>query len=353
MDLGRLYRDVAELFAGSRPRTHRVGVELELISRDAGDGSVVPVERIRRAARGSSYARWLGFEPGGQVELSLPCCSSVTDLERAVRAELGDLTRDCAAAGVIVEPIAIDHRGQAVPLQLTSPRYTSMQEHFDRIGPAGRTMMRLTASTQVCLDWWPGRAGLEQWRLLQLAGPFVAALFARGGGPGSRLATWLEVDPGRTAFDDRLLGGDPVEGYVAFAAAAATFALPEDPEAVVTHHLSTLFPPVRPRSGYLEVRFLDALSEEQVPLVTTVLAALLYDDETRVATLRLLAADQAHLARHWRMAAVAPGELMEQALGLVALSLPGVRRAPSGYLSDGVEGRLRERLDVVTWAGVA
>ena len=68
--------------------------------------------------------------------------------------------------------------------------------------------MRRTASTQVCLDWWPGRAGIEQWRALNLAAPFLAARFARSSGPRSRLATWLAVEPARTAFDGRLLRGD-------------------------------------------------------------------------------------------------------------------------------------------------
>ena len=109
-----------------------------------------------------------------------------------------------------------------MPRQLDSPRYVAMQRHFDSIGPAGRRMMRRTASTQVCLDWWPGTAGLEQWRLLNLAGPFLAAAFAR---PGSeRLATWLAVDPSRTAFDGRLLrGDDPVAAYAGFAAGATAF----------------------------------------------------------------------------------------------------------------------------------
>ena len=101
-----------------------------------------------------------------------------------------------------------------VPLQLDSPRYVAMQRHFDTIGPAGRRMMRRTASTQVCLDWWPGRAGLEQWRVLNLAGPHLAAAYARSVGLGSRLSTWLAVDPDRTAFDDRLLPDDaPVAAY--------------------------------------------------------------------------------------------------------------------------------------------
>ena len=98
-----------------------------------------------------------------------------------------------------------------------------MERHFDTIGPAGRVMMRRTASTQVCLDWWPGDEGVEQYRALLLAGPWLAAAYARSTGPGSRLATWLEVDPDRTAFDDRLLGGDPVEAYAGSRAGPRAF----------------------------------------------------------------------------------------------------------------------------------
>ena len=154
-----------------------------------------------------------------------------------------------------------------------------MQRHFDSIGPAGRRMMRRTASTQVCLDWWPGGAGLEQWRLLNLAGPFLAAAFAR---PGSdRLATWLAVDPSRTAFDGRLLGGDdPVAAYAEFAAGATAFVEPGE------QHLTTLFPPVRPRGRYLEVRFPDVQEDEDIGTLVAVLAALLYDDTCRAEALR-------------------------------------------------------------------
>ena len=141
-----------------------------------------------------------------------------------------------------------------MPRFLHSPRYDAMERHFDSVGPAGRRMMRATASTQICLDWWPGRTGLEQWRVLLLAAPFLAAATARCTGPRSRLATWLEVDPSRTAFDDRLLrGDDPVAAYADFAAGATAFA-----DGGVDEHLSTLFPPVRPRGRYLEVRFPDA-----------------------------------------------------------------------------------------------
>ncbi len=129
-----------------------------------------------------------------------------------------------------------------------------MHRHFDAIGPAGRRMMRRTASTQVCLDWWPGQAGAEQWRVLNLAGPFLAASFARSTGP-----RWKTHRPGSTSTrpgpvsTTDCCGGDPITAYTEFAAGATVFTRggPAD-------HLTTLFPPVRPRATYLEVRFLDA-----------------------------------------------------------------------------------------------
>ena len=286
-----LHRNVSGLFPPSKrgEDRSRVGVEQELLTRDACDGSAVADRAGTRAVAGAPYERWVGFEPGGQLELSLPCAPLPTTWPRC-----WDADDRLAARGLRSRRHRCSTPLRSTPLaggsRCSSPaaRYVGMERHFDRIGPAGRRMMRQTASTQVCLDWWPGEAGREQWRLALLAGPFLAATFARSSGPGSRLATWLAVDPARTAYDDRLLrGDDPVAAYADFAADAAVFGLPggdpteptsfatwarahelDDP--VVAHHLSTLFPPVRPRGRYLEVRFLDVQPDD---LVAPVVAA--------------------------------------------------------------------------------
>jgi glutamate--cysteine ligase len=300
MDPRELHPIVSGLFSRGRFRTTRVAVEQELLVADAATAATVPIERVRRAARGAAAAPYLGFEPGGQLELSLPCAPDPATLARTVRTLTDDLERHLAEAGIRTRAFPVDPRPeQEVPLQLTTSRYVAMQRHFDTIGPAGRRMMRRTASTQVCLDWWPGRSGAEQWRLLNLAGPFLAAAFARSAGPGGRLTTWLDVDPARTGFDDRLLhGDDPVASYTAFAAGATVFTTsgPAD-------HLSTLFPPVRPRATYLEVRFLDAQEPAAVGRIVADLAGLMYDDDRRRRALRALEPERPQLAEHWRAAA--------------------------------------------------
>lgn len=273
-------------------------------------GASVPVGLLRRATSASAYAGHLGFEPGGQVELSLPCAPDARLAAARLHDEVRALRADCAAVGVELRDDPVDLRDAEVPIQLASERYLAMQRHFDTIGPAGRRMMRRTSSTQVCLDWWPGEDGLEQWRLLNLAGPFLAAVFARATGPRSRLATWLAVDPGRTAFDGRLLSGPcPVSAYAHLAATAHPILSGTD----VAAHLTTLFPPVRPRGRYLEVRFLDAQPVEQVADVAGVLSALLYDDELRATTLGQLEPETSELARLWRGAAL--GDRLVRARG--------------------------------------
>jgi gamma-glutamylcysteine synthetase len=299
---------VTRLFPGpANRRTTRVGLEQELLTRDAETGAAVAPERVRSATSGASYAASVGFEPGGQVELSLSPARDGRAASRQLRATAATLRGDCARAGIVLDASPVDTRTPAeVPLRLTSQRYVAMQAHFDSLGPAGRRMMRCTASTQVCLDWWPGRAGLEQWRVLLLAGPYLAATYNRSFGRGSRLDTWLAVDPGRTGFDDRLLRGeDPVAAYAGFAAGATRFMAEEE-------HLSTLFPPVRPRGRYLEVRFLDVQPEERVGEVVAALSGLLYDDDRRRRVLAGLGPAAPRLAELWR--AATDGDLEERAV---------------------------------------
>ena len=69
-------------------------------------------------------------------------------------------------------------------------------------GDAGRRMMRLTASLQVCVDLLPGRAGREQWLVANLAGPSLVAAFA---GARERTRIWQGIDPARTGYDGRHL----------------------------------------------------------------------------------------------------------------------------------------------------
>jgi glutamate--cysteine ligase len=308
MNLVDLRAHVEPLFRRGVRRSVGVGLEQELFAATfVGGGSVDPA-RVRRAIAGRPYAAWVGFEPGGQVELSLPRAGSAGRVAARLEAVTRALAADLQPHGIVLDARPV--RSVATPRYLRTARYDAMERHFDTIGPAGRRMMRETCSTQVCLDWWPGGAGLEQWRVLLLAAPFLAAATLRD---PARTATWLAVDPARTAFDDRLLSGDdPVAAYVDFARGAHAFV-----GGGVAGHLTTLFPPVRPRGRYLEVRFPDARPAGCVAALATGLAGLVHDDDRRRRALSSLAAEGPRLTEHWEATATGHGDVER---GLVLLT---------------------------------
>jgi glutamate--cysteine ligase len=226
--------------------------------------------------------------------------------------DLGQLLRRAvtiaAARGVRLEAVGLNpyHSSADVPLRLRTPRYLAMQAMFDEVGPDGRRMMRLTASLQISIDLLPGRAGREQWLVANLAGPPLTAAFANSGRAeghpaglaGARTRIWQNADLRRTGYDGRHLDlADPAGAYAAFAAAAPRLSVPaaESP----SYHLSTLFPPVRPRGGYLEVRYLDAQPFWRIGEAVMTVAALLYDAQARRDALDLLLPRAGDQQRAW------------------------------------------------------
>jgi glutamate--cysteine ligase len=359
---------------GSQSGPGRVGVELELlpVRLVAGRPAPVPIAEVRAAlAPDPALVRdaRISFEPGGQVELSPdPAPSPAGALARAATL-LARLRRCGRRAGIDFVSAAVSpwHDPETIGLQNQAPRYRAMQDHFDTIGPWGRRMMRQTAATQICLDL----DGDDRWRLLNRAGPPLAAAFAASpildGAPsgmrGTRTAIWQGVDPARTGFDGRHLTGDPAAGYTELALDAAAIPLPredgDDPPRPLPlrtwlarrgprpdgddldHHLSTLFPPVRPR-GYLEVRYLDALPGRWLPVPVCLLATLAADRRAGREALEALDASGASggagagagAEAWWRAArcATADPELRRTALHLFDAALAGMGRLDGGYL---------------------
>ena len=299
-------------FKTGPPRT--VGVELEWLVHDLHDPQLpVPVHRLEAAFDGLRtlpLTSALTFEPGGQLELSSQPASSLMECVTSTAADL-DLVRPALrTAGLALTGLGQDpwHFPQRM---LHAPRYDAMESYLDRIGTAGRAMMRTTASIQVCLDAGheePGPLGYaRRWQLAHLLGAVLVAAFANSpmrerrqtGWRSTRQAMWTQLDPARTAAPS--LRREPRAAWATHALDAPVMCVqtPEGPwhvpeglsfrdwirsglprpplRADLEYHVTTLFPPVRPR-GHLELRMIDAQPGEDGWLVPLAVTTALFDD---------------------------------------------------------------------------
>jgi glutamate--cysteine ligase len=244
-------------------------------------------------------------EPGGQVEISGPASDSVPRLIEDTAADAAELTSLLLDAGLVPGDHGLD--AYRLPRRiLTVPRYAAMERAFQQLGPHGPRMMCSTAGLQICLDAGEADQTATRWRALHDLGPALVALFAnsrrRAGSDTGWASARTEATFGTCApfTEPPSMDGDPAAAWARMAMeapvlclrrgdnwdapAGLTFgawadgALPQDRPTYedLDYHLSTLFPPIRPR-GYLEVRYLDAQPGDGWIAPTLLLTALMSD----------------------------------------------------------------------------
>ena len=356
-----------------RGRVGRVGIELEAHVVDmANPNRRVPWPTLQAVVARPPVlpgASRITFEPGGQVELSGPPAPDVVTAVAALRADLTVLRAVFADAGLA---LALMGRDPLRAPQRVNPaaRYAAMDRHFTSIGcaAAGTAMMTSTAALQVNLEAGPPQAWGRRVALAQQLGPVLIAVsacspLATGRAVrwwSGRQQVWGDLDQSRCG---PLLGGDdpagewanyalaapvmlvrdavsgnadPVCGRVPFAdwiTGAAPLAGRRPTLADLDYHLSTLFPPVRPR-GYLEIRYLDAAPEPWWPALAAITATLLDDP---------LAADRAAAATE----PVAGAWSRAARFGLADPALHVAARACLAAALDGVPAALRPEVEAL------
>lgn len=358
-------------FAPGRASMPRMGAEVELLpidtdtrciaALDGGPRSVLAVLRRFGASHCWSEARTekgtpcfhlpnrgrLTFEPGGQIEYAAPPAPGASALAANVRSVLEPLRRYASMEGLQLDAVGIESERDvwSTPRQLDAERYERMEAYFATIGPHGARMMRQTASFQVCLDIAEGDTGRRQWRLLNAAAPYVIAMFANSprydgiltGHQSVRAACWRRLDPSRTGV---LSGDDPVSAFMTFALRAPDM-MRRTPDGAYQsfgdwvdagtmtledwhHHLSTLFPEVRPR-GYFEVRGADSIDPACCIAPLALLGGLAYDATALADALDVLRV---------------PGDVLECA-GFAGLRDPSVAAVSAQLAVIALEGCIR------------
>ncbi|WP_020576586.1 ergothioneine biosynthesis glutamate--cysteine ligase EgtA [Actinopolymorpha alba] len=344
-------------FKTGPPQT--VGAELEWLVASATDArATVPIHLLKALldeAGPPPGGSAITFEPGGQLELSSPPASGVAACWQDLLCDLHHVERVLAGAGVVLLPTAIDPY-RPPRRQLTHPRYKAMETYFDRRGPDGRIMMCSTAAVQVNLDAGSDPVDVaRRWHILNAVGPTLVAAFAnsplhagrRTGWKSTRQAVWQRIDPRRTR---RPAGSEPMTAWAEYALDAPVMVRRSasqrwlaDPGMTfrewldgdgrptlddLAYHLSTLFPPVRPR-GWFEVRYVDAQSTTNWPVPVAVLTALVDDVQ---AGDRALAATES-VADAWLDAA------------RHGLDHPGLARAAVHCFDAALDALRRQRVD--------
>ncbi|MFJ9373369.1 ergothioneine biosynthesis glutamate--cysteine ligase EgtA [Streptomyces sp. NPDC101455] len=299
-------------FKTGPPRT--LGVEVEWLVHELRLPQLpVTPERLEAAyaaLRTVPLRSALTVEPGGQLELSsspaaslMECIGSVSEDLDAVRAVL---RRD--GLGLV----GVGHDPWHPPRRfLHEPRYDAMERCLDRTGPAGRRMMCTSASVQVCLDAGyeePGPLGLgRRWWLAHQLGAVLVAAFANSplvgrsptGWRSTRQLIWMEIGPGRAGGPT--LDAQPRDAWTDHVLDSPVMCIRQDsgpwevPEELtfrewirsgaprpptredLDYHVSTLFPPVRPR-GHLELRMIDAQPGDDGWIVPLAVTTALFDD---------------------------------------------------------------------------
>ncbi|MDH6566180.1 glutamate--cysteine ligase [Streptomyces sp. SAI-117] len=351
----------------------RIGVEVEWLVHELRDPRL-PVTPERLAAayaalRTVPLKSALTVEPGGQLELSSQPADSLMECIGTVSADLAAVRAALAEHGLGL--VGLGHDPWHPPRRyLREPRYDAMETCLDRTGPAGRAMMCTSASVQVCVDAGyeePGPLGLgRRWWLAHQLGPVLVAAFANSplarseptGWLSTRQLRWTQIGKGRAGGPS--LDTDPRTAWARHVLDAPVMCVRRDsgpwdvPEGLtfrewarsgtprpptredLDYHVSTLFPPVRPR-GHLELRMIDAQPGEDGWIVPLALTAALFDDpeaaETAYRVVKPLAERTLSLpAPHnplWNDAArhgLADPELHEAAIACFAAALEALPR---------------------------
>ena len=286
----------------------RVGVELEWLPVSLDGSTPARTPDVIASAGALPAGSALTLEPGGQVELSSLPLHDIDAACAALALDARVLSSHLERAGLGLLGLGLAP-GRLPRRCVDTPRYAAMETYFNADGPAGRTMMCGTAAVQINLD--AGHAGdIEaRWRRAHDLGPLLAATFANSplanGGPSgwrsARLATWDAIDRGRAApVGDH---DDARRAWVQYALDAPVMLI-RTPDRFtpilepltfrewvtrghrlgsptvddLEYHLTTLFPPVRPR-GWLELRMIDALPDPWWRVAVAVTTVLMDDDE--------------------------------------------------------------------------
>ncbi len=265
----------------------------------------------------------VSLEPGSQLELSAQPDGNLVSLSRTIdtfERQVDEITSPWGLKwiSVGVNPVEAVPDVELIP----STRYHIMTQYLGKRAALGTSMMRLTSSVQINLDYTSEAEAVEMLRAALALTPVSYALFGNSpiskrkasGELSYRQKIWKETDPDRSGLLPEAF--QPGFGFDAYARIAWTrplmFAQATDgsyipahgksleeiaagklpgatlTEANLTNSVQELFFEARLKPGYVEIRSLDGQSPEHRYACSAFWVGILYRPEARRLALDLL-----------------------------------------------------------------
>ena len=258
----------------------------------------------------------VSLEPGSQLELSVQATDDLlnqVEIATSFENEVDSITEPWGLKwiGLGVNPAGTVDEIDVIP----SHRYHIMTEYLGKRARLGTSMMRLTSSLQINLDYTSEAEGIDMLRAALAAAPVSYALFGNSpivgrkptDGLSYRHTIWLETDPDRSGLLPEAFASDfTFEKYAELAAKrplmfaqdqAGTYiaangasfndiAAGKLPNAVADENnglnsLRELFTDARIKPGYVEVRSIDGLRPRERYAAVAFWVGILYSAEAR------------------------------------------------------------------------
>jgi glutamate--cysteine ligase len=385
----RSVNQLREYFEPASPVRGRMGIEWEQLPLDGqnrlvsfdGEGGVEgllssiasrndPImENGRITALRLRTGGMVALEPGAQVEIATPPLDQLDPLQRFLAGISRELDEIARRRGFRLAPWGMaPHDGEEDLSDVPKARYRLLKRHLKSAGPRGRKMMKLTASTQISIDY-ENEADMRRKvasalvflpHLVAFTANSPVALGRRSRWLSQRPWIWRGTDAPRCGLPSFLFSEDL--GYrqcAQYGLSRPLLMVVRDGQYVAGDgrtfrewwrkpgkwgpltledwhmHWSTLFPEIRPR-GYLEIRSVDSIPLPLVmasaALVKGLLApAALSGDwvgsvpKVKAAAARGALLEAARLGPRWRPnAGPSPTELMPLLLSVAAQGLASV-----------------------------
>lgn len=248
----------------------------------------------------------ISLEPAAQLELSAGPYEQIG----AIRCDFEEFHRDLShllesrGQRTVIAGYQPVSKADELPL-IPKARYGFMDDHFQKIGPYGRFMMRGSASTQISIDYYSVEDCLRKLRLASAASPLFAlmsdnaAVFEGDISPHQLMRTeiWRECDPARCglvpgvldegftleAYADYILNTPAIYHRDEFGVLRSTektfgelFAQSAMDQEDIEHALSMFFNDVRLKT-YIEIRTADAMPVPFVAAYAALIKGLFYN----------------------------------------------------------------------------